>query len=163
MVAEGMEADKVSFVLSSLMKAGADGRKALKKGFDEKSAATLAATGKETTERPSDEDAAYYQKVEQMGVLGMSLRGKDGKALFKPVASVREVKGTDGTSKLERAGVDMTTILEEAAADFIITHRLSQIRWADLIIVLKKGKIAAIGTHEDLMKTSDAYSKIFRE
>lgn len=119
LVAEGMEADKVSFVLSSLMKAGADGRKALKKGFDEKSAATLAATGKETTERPSAEDAAYYQKVEQMGVLGMSLRGKDGKALFKPVASVREVKGTDGTSKLERAGVDMTTILEEAAADFI--------------------------------------------
>ena len=46
---------------------------------------------------------------------------------------------------------------------FIITHRLSQIRWADLIIVLRKGKIAAIGTHEELMKTSDAYSRIFRE
>ena len=46
---------------------------------------------------------------------------------------------------------------------FIITHRLSQIRWADLIIVLRKGKITAIGTHDELMKTSEAYSRIFRE
>ena len=46
---------------------------------------------------------------------------------------------------------------------FIITHRLSQIRWADLIIVFRKGRIAAIGTHDELMKTSEAYSRIFRE
>jgi ABC-type multidrug transport system fused ATPase/permease subunit len=32
-----------------------------------------------------------------------------------------------------------------------------------LIIVLRKGKIAAIGTHEELTKTSAAYSRIFRE
>ena len=44
---------------------------------------------------------------------------------------------------------------------FLITHRLSQIRWADLIIVLKNGVIAAKGTHEDLLKTSDEYRKIF--
>ncbi|MGI6258979.1 MAG: ABC transporter ATP-binding protein [Anaerolineaceae bacterium] len=44
---------------------------------------------------------------------------------------------------------------------FIITHRLSQIRWADLIIVLRKGKISAIGTHNELMRTSPAYQAIF--
>ncbi|MHA2401277.1 MAG: ABC transporter ATP-binding protein [Promethearchaeota archaeon] len=43
----------------------------------------------------------------------------------------------------------------------LITHRLSQIRWADLIIVLKRGKIASIGTHEDLLQTSSEYQKIF--
>jgi len=48
---------------------------------------------------------------------------------------------------------DRTTIL--------ITHRLSQIRWADLIIVLKKGEISAVGTHEDLLKSSEEYQKIF--
>ena len=48
---------------------------------------------------------------------------------------------------------DRTTIL--------ITHRLSQIRWADLIIVLKKGEISAMGTHEDLLKSSEEYQKIF--
>ncbi len=45
----------------------------------------------------------------------------------------------------------------------LITHRLSQIRWADLIIVLRQGQIAAMGSHEELMKTSEAYSRIFRE
>jgi ATP-binding cassette subfamily B protein len=44
---------------------------------------------------------------------------------------------------------------------FLITHRLSQIRWADLIIVLKNGEIAAKGTHENLLKTSAEYRKIF--
>ena len=46
---------------------------------------------------------------------------------------------------------------------FIITHRLSQIRWADLIIVMRKGRISAVGNHEDLMKTSPAYQAIFGE
>ncbi len=46
---------------------------------------------------------------------------------------------------------------------FIITHRLSQIRWADLIVVLRKGGVAAMGTHDELMQTSEAYSRIFRE
>jgi len=46
---------------------------------------------------------------------------------------------------------------------FIITHRLSQIRWADLILVLRKGKIVAMGTHENLMATSKSYRHIFSE
>jgi ATP-binding cassette, subfamily B, bacterial len=45
----------------------------------------------------------------------------------------------------------------------MITHRLSQIRWADLIIVLKQGRLVAKGTHEELMSSSDAYRNIFRE
>ncbi len=44
---------------------------------------------------------------------------------------------------------------------FLITHRLSQIRWADLIIVLKNGEIDAIGTHEELLIISEEYRKIF--
>ncbi len=45
----------------------------------------------------------------------------------------------------------------------IITHRLSQIRWADLIIVLRSGCIAAMGSHASLMQSSEAYSRIFRD
>ncbi|MHA1976006.1 MAG: ABC transporter ATP-binding protein [Candidatus Hodarchaeales archaeon] len=44
---------------------------------------------------------------------------------------------------------------------FLITHRLSQIRWADLIMVMKKGQIIAKGSHEHLLKTSEEYRKIF--
>ena len=43
----------------------------------------------------------------------------------------------------------------------LITHRLSQIRWADLIIVIKKGKIVAKGSHKELLKNSEEYRKIF--
>ena len=44
---------------------------------------------------------------------------------------------------------------------FIITHRLSQIRTADRIIVLKQGEIIDQGTHEELLKNSKEYRKIF--
>jgi len=73
----------------------------------------------------------------------------------------------DSTSAIDSATEDkIQRAISNAArgrTTFIITHRLSQIRWADLIIVLRKGKIAAIGTHDQLMKTSEAYSRIFRE
>jgi len=73
----------------------------------------------------------------------------------------------DSTSAIDSATEDkIQRAISNAArgrTTFIITHRLSQIRWADLIIVLRKGRIAAIGAHDELMQTSEAYSKIFRE
>jgi ATP-binding cassette, subfamily B, bacterial len=73
----------------------------------------------------------------------------------------------DSTSAIDSATEDKIQRAISAAArgrtTFIITHRLSQIRWADLIIVLRKGRVAAMGTHDELMRTSDAYSRIFQE
>jgi ATP-binding cassette subfamily B protein len=73
----------------------------------------------------------------------------------------------DSTSAIDSATEDkIQRAISNAArgrTTFIITHRLSQIRWADLIIVLRKGRIAAMGKHEELMKSSEAYSRIFRE
>ena len=73
----------------------------------------------------------------------------------------------DSTSAIDSATEDkIQRAISNAArgrTTFIITHRLSQIRWADLIIVFRKGKVAAMGSHDELMKTSEAYSRIFRE
>jgi ATP-binding cassette subfamily B protein len=73
----------------------------------------------------------------------------------------------DSTSAIDSATEDrIQRAISNAArgrTTFIITHRLSQIRWADLILVLRKGRITAMGSHEELMKTSDAYARIFRE
>ncbi len=73
----------------------------------------------------------------------------------------------DSTSAIDSATEDHIQRAIAAAAKgrttFLITHRLSQIRWADLIIVLKQGKISAIGSHDELMKTSDSYRRIFSE
>lgn len=71
----------------------------------------------------------------------------------------------DATSAIDSATEDrIQRAIERAAAGrttFLITHRLSQIRWADLIIVMKKGRIDAIGSHEELMTASEAYRNIF--
>jgi ATP-binding cassette, subfamily B, bacterial len=73
----------------------------------------------------------------------------------------------DSTSAIDSATEDKIQRAISAAAKgrttLLITHRLSQIRWADLIVVIRKGKVAAMGTHDELMATSDAYSRIFRE
>jgi len=73
----------------------------------------------------------------------------------------------DSTSAIDSATEDKIQRAIYAASrgrtTFIITHRLSQIRWADLILVIRGGKLAAVGTHDDLMRTSEAYRRIFSE
>ncbi|MCY4354048.1 MAG: ABC transporter ATP-binding protein [Truepera sp.] len=49
----------------------------------------------------------------------------------------------------------------ESRTTFIITHRLSQIRKADTILVLHRGEIAAQGSHDELLEDSDIYRRIF--
>ncbi len=71
----------------------------------------------------------------------------------------------DSTSSIDSATEDKIQRAIYTAArgrtTFIITHRLSQIRWADLILVLRRGRLAAAGSHEELMRTSEAYRRIF--
>jgi ATP-binding cassette subfamily B protein len=71
----------------------------------------------------------------------------------------------DSTSAIDSATEDqiqqaMRRILK-GRTTFLITHRISQIRWADRILVLRRGELVAQGTHEDLMEQSDAYRRIF--
>lgn len=44
----------------------------------------------------------------------------------------------------------------------IVSHRLSAVRFADLIISLDKGRIVELGTHEHLMENNRYYAKTFR-
>jgi len=44
---------------------------------------------------------------------------------------------------------------------FLITHRLSQIRWADWILLLEGGELIDQGTHEALLARCDPYRRIF--
>jgi ATP-binding cassette subfamily B protein len=44
---------------------------------------------------------------------------------------------------------------------FLITHRLSQIRRADHILLMKNGRLIAQGSHDELMETTPAYRQIF--
>lgn len=71
----------------------------------------------------------------------------------------------DSTSAIDSATEDRIQQAIYAAAQgrttLLITHRLSQIRWADHIVVIKNGRVAAQGTHEELLETSESYRRIF--
>lgn len=73
----------------------------------------------------------------------------------------------DSTSAVDSATEDqIQRAIQEAATNrttFLITHRLSQIRWADLVLVLREGRLEAAGDHETLMTTSLAYRRIFAQ
>ena len=71
----------------------------------------------------------------------------------------------DSTSAIDSATEDKIQRAIYAATQgrttLMITHRLSQIRWADKIIVLRQGRMVAAGTHAELLETSPAYRRIF--
>jgi subfamily B ATP-binding cassette protein MsbA len=45
---------------------------------------------------------------------------------------------------------------------FVIAHRLSTVRFADVIVVLKAGRIVEQGTHEELLRRGEEYAKLYR-
>jgi len=60
----------------------------------------------------------------------------------------------------EKIGKAIKNILENRTT-LIITHRLHTIRTSDLILVMKNGEIVAQGQHDNLLKTSKDYRKVF--
>ncbi len=71
----------------------------------------------------------------------------------------------DSTSAIDSATEDqiqraMHEVLK-GRTTLLITHRLAQIRWADRIVVVRRGRIEAQGTHEELLQTSESYRRIF--
>ncbi len=71
----------------------------------------------------------------------------------------------DSTSAIDSATEDQIQKAirraQQGRTTLLITHRLSQIRWADHILVLEGGKLAAAGSHDDLLRTSPEYRRIF--
>lgn len=109
-----------------------------------------------------------YQTV--IGERGVTLSGGQRQRLALARAFLTDPRILildDSTSAIDSATEDQIQRAIYAAArgrtTLIITHRLSQIRWADLILVLRKGKLVAMGNHAELMQKSPAYRRIFEE
>jgi ATP-binding cassette, subfamily B, bacterial len=54
-------------------------------------------------------------------------------------------------------------ILLRGRTAFIVAHRLSTIRKADLVLVMDQGKIVERGTHESLLQQNGIYARLHRE
>ncbi len=71
----------------------------------------------------------------------------------------------DSTSAIDSATEDQIQRalfnVQQGRTTLIITHRLSQIRWADRVVVLDRGRVVANGSHDELLATSEVYRRIF--
>ncbi len=59
---------------------------------------------------------------------------------------------------IRRAMLDIT----RGRTSFIIAHRLSTIRDSDLILLIREGRIAEQGTHQQLMALEGEYARMYR-
>ncbi|WP_455463454.1 ABC transporter ATP-binding protein, partial [Candidatus Hodarchaeum mangrovi] len=107
----------------------------------------------------------YYSEI---GERGVQLSGGERQRIAIARAFLSDPKILildDSTSAIDSETEDkiqnaISNILK-GRTTFLITHRLSQIRWADLILVMKRGEVIAQGSHEYLIRNCEEYRKIF--
>ncbi|MDE2637867.1 MAG: ABC transporter ATP-binding protein [Chloroflexota bacterium] len=104
----------------------------------------------------------------EVGERGVTLSGGQRQRLALARAFLRQPRILildDSTSAIDSATEDeiqkAMRRAQEGRTTILITHRLSQIRWADRIIVLENGRAIANGSHEELLLSSEHYRRIF--
>lgn len=64
-------------------------------------------------------------------------------------------------TRTEKKIQDALVSLMKNRTSLIIAHRLSTVRDADKIVVMDKGRVVEIGTHEELLKTQGKYYELY--
>jgi ATP-binding cassette subfamily B protein len=65
-------------------------------------------------------------------------------------------------TETEAGILDSMERLRRSRTTFIIAHRMTTLRWADLILVLRDGRIAEMGSHAELMARGQLYASLHR-
>jgi ATP-binding cassette subfamily B protein len=81
--------------------------------------------------------------------------------VHKPRILILDEATSNIDSESEQLIQTATEKITEGRTSIIIAHRLSTIRNADKIIVLDKGEILELGSHNELMETEGRYRRLF--
>ena len=82
--------------------------------------------------------------------------------IFDDATSALDLKTEAALHKALRAKDTVMGSEYSEMTKIIIAQRIASVRNADRIMVLDRGKILAIGTHDELMKSCDLYQDIYR-
>jgi ABC-type multidrug transport system fused ATPase/permease subunit len=107
----------------------------------------------------------YDTRVGERGVTlsgGQKQRIAIARALLKdPRILILDDATASVDSDTERLIQSALERLMKGRTAFVIAQRLSTVRMADLILVLDRGRIAARGTHAELLRRSELYAEIY--
>ncbi len=108
---------------------------------------------------------SYDFNIGERGTLlssGQSQRLTIARALLKdpPILILDEATSALDSESERLIQLALTNVMKERTT-FVIAHRLSTVRMADKILVIDKGRIAEIGTHEQLMRKNGIYKKLY--
>jgi subfamily B ATP-binding cassette protein MsbA len=76
-----------------------------------------------------------------------------------PIMILDEATSALDTESEQLVQVGLENMMENRTS-IVIAHRLSTIQNADLIVVMKKGRIVEQGTHEELLNLNGNYSNL---
>lgn len=81
--------------------------------------------------------------------------------LMKPPMLILDEATSSIDTRTELKVQDAFNTLMQGRTSFVVAHRLSTIRHADCILVMKDGKVAEQGTHEELLAKNGFYTKLY--
>lgn len=81
--------------------------------------------------------------------------------LMKPPMLILDEATSSIDTRTELKVQDAFNTLMQGRTSFVVAHRLSTIRHADCILVMKDGKVAEQGTHEELLAKNGFYTRLY--
>ena len=96
--------------------------------------------------------------TQRVVVTGLGVLAANGNNVHDFELSLR--KGQSGIAVNEQMVRGALDRLASNRTTLVIAHRLSTVRGADLIVVMDRGKVVEMGTHDELLERGGMYAQL---